>query len=132
MRTLALLLSLLLSLPGSMPARAGENAHVIVLGTWGPDALWQGKLSRGLHRIVSGTGAEALDAGPLVRDYGKAHADTAMTIDAIGHPTVDANLLVAGALYRQLTGNAPKAVAFDTTAAMLPPLADLKPDTLLS
>ena len=108
------------------------NVRVIVLGTWGPDALWQGKLSRGLHRIVAGTGAEALDVGPLVRDYGKAHADTAMTLDAIGHPTVDANLLVAGALYRQLTGNAPKAVAFETTAPMQPPLADLKPDKLLS
>ena len=108
------------------------KVRVIVLGTWGPDAIWQGKLSRGLHRVVSGTQAEVLDVGPLVREYGKAHAGTAMTSDAIGHPTVDASLLVAGALYRQLTGNAPQAIAFETTAAMLPPLAALKPDQLLS
>jgi hypothetical protein len=108
------------------------NVRVIVLGTWGPDAIWQGKLSRGLHRVVNGTKAEALDVGPLVRDYGKGHGGQAMTTDAIGHPTIDASLLVAGALYRQLTGNAPQAVAFETKAPMLPPLAAITADKLLS
>jgi len=108
------------------------NVRVIVLGTWGPDAIWQGKLSRGLNRVVAGTKAEALDVGPLVRDYGKKHGGTPMGIDQIGHPSVDANLLVAGALYRQLTGNTPQALAFETKAAMLPALADIKPDQLLS
>ena len=109
-----------------------HNLRVIVLGTWGPDSIWQGKLSRGLKRVVAGTKAEALDVGPLLRDYGKAHAQTPMTTDAILHPSLDASLLVAAALYRQLTGNAPQAVAFETNAAMLPGLADLKPDKLLS
>jgi hypothetical protein len=45
---------------------------------------------------------------------------------------VDANLLVASALYRQLTGNAPRAVAFATTAALLPAMSDIRPDQLLS
>jgi hypothetical protein len=108
------------------------NLRVIVLGTWGPDAIWQGKLSRGLTRVVSGNKAEALDVGPLVREYGKQNAGTPMAIDAIGHPSVDANLLVAGALYRQLTGNAPQAMAFETRAPMLPAMAALKPDQLLS
>ena len=109
-----------------------SNVRVIVLGTWGPDAIWQGKLSRGLKRVVAGTKAEALDVGPLVRDYGKAHGGTPMTSDAIGHPTLDASLLVAGALYRQLTGNVPQANGFETKAPMLPPLADIRPDKLLS
>jgi hypothetical protein len=108
------------------------NVRVIVLGTWGPDAIWQGKLSRGLNRVVSGTKAEALDVGPLVREFGKKHGGTPMAIDQIGHPSVDANLLVASALYRQLTGNAPRAVAFATTAALLPAMSDIKPDQLLS
>ena len=109
-----------------------HNVRVIVLGTWGPDSIWQGKLSRGLKRVVAGTEAEALDVGPLLRDYGKAHPQTPMTTDAILHPSLDASLLVAAALYRQLTGAAPQAVAFETTAPMLPGLADLKPDKLLS
>jgi hypothetical protein len=109
-----------------------HNLRVIVLGTWGPDAIWQGKLSRGLHRVVNGTTAEALDVGPLVRDYGKSHGGQSMTTDAIGHPGIDASLLVAGALYRQLTGNAPRAVAFETSAPMLPPLAAISADKLLS
>ena len=107
------------------------NVRVIVLGTWGPDAIWQGKLSRGLKRVVAGTRAEALDVGPLLRDYGKAHAQVPMTIDAV-HPSLDASLLVAGALYRQLTGNAPQAVGFETSAAMLPPLARIEGGELLS
>jgi hypothetical protein len=111
---------------------AKYNVRVIVLGTWGPDAIWQAKLGRGLHRVVSGTAAEALDVGPLVRDYGKAHAGTPVTTDAILHPSIDASLLVAGALYRQLTGNAPQAIAFETSAPMLPPLAALRADRLLS
>jgi len=108
------------------------NLRVIVLGTWGPDAIWQGKLTRGLKRVVSGTKAEALDVGPLVRDFGKANPSVTMTTDQIGHPSIDAQLLVAGALYRQLTGNTPQALAFETTGAMLPPLAAITPDKLLS
>lgn len=107
-----------------------HRVRVIVLGTWGPDAIWQGKLSRGLRRVAGG--AEALDVGPLVRDYGKAHAGTPMTTDAIGHPTIDASLLVAAALYRQLSGVIPEAIGFDTNAPMLPPLARLQADRLLS
>jgi hypothetical protein len=106
------------------------NVRVIVLGTWGPDAIWQGKLSRGGKRVAGK--AEFLDVGPLVRDYGKAHANTPMTSDAILHPTLDASLLVAGALYRQLTGNTPQALAFETRAPMLPPLAALDPKLPLS
>ena len=107
-----------------------NNVRVIVLGTWGPDAIWQGKLSRGARRVAGK--AEVLDVGPLLRDYGKAHPDTAMTTDAIGHPTLDASLLIAGALYRQLTGNTPQAIGFETSAPLLPPLARLDSDKLLS
>lgn len=107
-----------------------NNVRVIVLGTWGPDAIWQGKLSRGGKRVAGK--AEFLDVGPLLRDYGKAHPDTKMTSDAIGHPTLDASLLVAGALHRQLTGDTSQALAFETRAPMLPPLARLEPDKLLS
>jgi hypothetical protein len=109
-----------------------HGVRVIVLGTWGPDAIWQGKLGRGLKRVVSGTEAEALDAGPLVRDFGKAHPATAMTTDPIGHPGLDASLLVAGALYRQLSGEAPQPLAFETSAPMLPPMARMRGDRMLS
>jgi hypothetical protein len=107
-----------------------QQMRVIVLGTWGPDAIWQRKLGRGLRRVVAGTEAEALDTGPLVRDYGKAHG-VEMTIDSL-HPTLDASLLVAGALYRQLSGETPQPLAFATTAPMLPPLARMESKALLS
>jgi hypothetical protein len=109
-----------------------HGVRAIVLGTWGPDALWQGKLGRGLRRVVSGSKAEALDLGPLVRDYGKAHPQVPMTRDEIGHPTLDASLLVAAALYRQLSGVAPEAKALQTGAPMLPPMARMEGDRLLS
>lgn len=107
-----------------------HHVRVILLGTWGPDAIWQGRLSRGLKRVAGQ--AETLDVGPVLRDYAKAHPGTPMTSDAIGHPTLDASLLVAAALYRQLTGVTPQAIAFESRAPLLPPLAALDPKELLS
>ena len=100
--------------PGSVKAhqnfaRLGKQlgVRVILLGTWGPDSIWQGQLSRGLRRLATLTGAEALDAGPLVRAYGKSHPATPMYSDAILHPRIEASLLVAMALLRRLRGSLP-------------------------
>jgi hypothetical protein len=112
-------------------ARA-RGMRVIVLGTWGPDSIWQGQLSRGLRKLADSIDAQALDAGPPVRAYAKAHADTAMTSDAIGHPTLDASLLVAALLYRQLDGHPAQAGELQVAAPMLPANARVAADRLLS
>jgi hypothetical protein len=109
-----------------------HGLRVIVLGTWGPDSIWQSLLSRGLRNLAKSIEAEALDAGAPVRAYAKTHPQTAMTSDAVLHPTLDASVLVAALLYRQVTGQAPRADALTVSAAMLPGNAQVAADRLLS
>lgn len=103
-------------------ARLGRQlgVRVVLLGTWGPDSIWQGQLSRGLRKLATLTGAEALDVGPLVRAYGKSHPETPMYSDAVLHPHMDASLLVAMALLQRLAGSLPAASDL-VIEAMMPP-----------
>jgi hypothetical protein len=108
-----------------------RGLRVILLGTWGPDSIWQARLSRGLRNLARTIGAETLDAGPPVRSFAKAHPQVAMT-DATLHPTLDASLLVAALLYRQVTGQPAPARPLQIPAALLPVNADIAADQLLS
>lgn len=109
-----------------------HRMRVILLGTWGPDAIWQAQLSRGLRQLAATTGAQALDTGPLVRDYAKAHPQTPMYSDAMLHPTLDASLLMAAGLYRMISGHVPQASTFEIDVPLLPGLARVDPGKLLS
>lgn len=109
-----------------------HGMRVLLLGTWGPDAIWQAKLSRGLRQVAAMVDAEPVDAGAGLRARAKADPSLPLTGDRIGHPTLDGSLLVALALYRQLSGHAAVAADFEVRAAMLPPLARVLPDALLS
>jgi len=109
-----------------------HGMRVLVLGVWGPDAIWQGQLSRGLRQLADATGAQALDTGPLVRDYAKAHPLTPMYSDAILHPTLDTSLLMAADLYRMISGHVPQASTFEIEVPLLPGLARVDAGKLLS
>jgi hypothetical protein len=112
-------------------ARA-RGMRVLLLGTWGPDAIWQAQLSRGLRQLAGMVDAEPVDAGALLRDQAKADPAVPLTSDNIGHPTLDGSLVMALALYRQLAGHPAVAADFELRAAMLPPNARVRPDALLS
>lgn len=109
-----------------------HGMRVLLFGTWGPDAIWQGQLSRGLRKLADATDAEAVDAGADVRAFGTTHPQTTMYVDGILHPSLDASLLVAGRLYRQLENHAAEPLSFETTAALLPTRAAVKANVLLS
>jgi len=111
---------------------AEHHMRVIVLGTWGPDAIWQSQLSRGLRLLADKIGAEALDTGPPVRAYAETHAQTPMYSDAILHPALDASLLMAAELYRSIAGQPAQASTFETSAPILPARALVVADKLLS
>lgn len=115
-------------------ARLGRQlgVRVVLLGTWGPDSIWQGQLSRGLRKLSALTGAEALDVGPLVRAYGKSHPETPMYSDAILHPRMEASLLVAMALLQRLAGSLPEASDLTIEATMPPANARPSAQSLMS
>ncbi|MFT3806930.1 hypothetical protein [Arenimonas sp.] len=109
-----------------------HGMRVLLFGTWGPDAIWQGQLSRGLRKLADATSAEAVDIGADVRAYGEAHAETKLYTDSTLHPALDASLLAAGRLYRQIEGRAAEPIAFETQAALLPTRAAVRADRPLS
>jgi hypothetical protein len=115
-------------------ARLAEEhrMRVILLGTWGPDAIWQGQLSRGLRQLAEATRAKPLDTGPLVRAYAKANPRTPMYTDAILHPALDASLLMAADLYRMISEHVPQAASFEINVPLLPGLARVDAGKLLS
>jgi hypothetical protein len=100
-------------------ARA-RGMRVILLGTWGPDAIWQKQLSRSLRKIAAQTGAEAVDAGADLRGFGQRHPTIALYQDAGLHLTLDGSLRVAAGLIRQLSGQAPVARILSPAAPLYP------------
>lgn len=108
-----------------------HGVRVVLLGTWGPDAIWQAQLGRGLRQLAAMTKAEPLDLGAMARAQDKADPSRPMTTDAIGHPSLDGSLLMALALYRQLGGRAAEPVAFEIRDAPTP-TAPVRADVLLS
>ena len=103
-----------------------RGMRVILLGTWGPDAIWQGQLSRGVRRLAAKIDAEAVDAGPVLRDYASEHPTPAMFQDDILHPTLDGSLILAGLLYRQVSGHVAMARALQIDAPLYP--VRIRPD----
>jgi hypothetical protein len=55
-----------------------------------------------------------------------------MYSDALLHPTLDASLLVAIDLYREIAGRIPRAAGFQISAPLLPGLARIDSGKLLS
>lgn len=109
-----------------------HGLRTLVLGTWGPDSIWQSQLSHGLLQLASGINAEPLDTGPAVRAYARSHPQTAMYSDAVLHPTLEASLLMAIELYRKLTGAIPTAKPLEIAVPLVPPRGKVLADQLFS
>lgn len=103
-----------------------KGVRVILLGTWGPDSLWQKQLSRALRKVAAQVGAEALDAGADLRAFGKAHPDTPIYQDDALHPSLDGSLRIASGLVRHLTGAMPAPGARTIHAPLYP--VRIRPD----
>jgi len=110
-------------------ARAA-GARTLLLATWGPDETWQLKLDRAVRQLASRTSAEVVPAGSVLRAWAAAHSSEATFPDKV-HPSVPATLIMAGQLYRAITGNDAQAADVTLDFALLPPMAAVKPDTPL-
>jgi len=101
-------------------AAKAKGMRVILLGTWGPDSLWQKQLSRALRKVAAQVGAEALDAGADLRAFGKAHPGTPIYQDEGLHPSLDGSLRIASRLVLHITGKTPVAGARTIAAPLYP------------
>lgn len=99
---------------------AGEKkAKTFVFATWGPDERWQGKLDRSARLVAEKCSATVFDAAAALRALHAAQPAIDLYPDNI-HPSTQASLMLALALYRDIVGNAPIAKDLRVTAPLLP------------
>lgn len=107
--------------------RAGEKgAKTFVFTTWGPDDRWQAKLDRSARLIADKSSAEIFDAAAALRALHRAQPAIDLYPDNT-HPSTQASLMLALALYRDITGAVPAVKDLRVTAPLLPVNAAVSP-----
>ena len=97
----------------------GKEGKAFVFVTWGPDERWQGKLDRSARLIAEKSSAKLFDAAAALRALHKAQPAIDLHPDGT-HPSTQASLMLALALYRDIAGNPPVAKDLRVTAPLLP------------
>ena len=96
-----------------------KDAKVFVFATWGPDERWQRKLDRSARLIAEKSTAKVFDAAGALRALQKAQPAIELYPDNT-HPSTQASLMLALALYRDISGTTPAARDLRVTAPLLP------------
>lgn len=95
------------------------GARTLLFATWAPDERQQGRVARGTRQLAQRIGAEVFDAAGVLAALRKAQRATSPTPDGV-HPSTQASLLLALALYRQISGQIPQARELRVDAPLLP------------
>lgn len=96
-----------------------KGAAVLLFGTWGPDERWQGKLDRSVRMIARKHDAKVFDAAGALAALHESQPDVRLYPDGT-HPSTLASVMLALALYRDVTGHAPVAGDLRVNAPLLP------------
>lgn len=106
------------------------GAQTFIFTTWGPDDKWQGRLGRSARMMAGKTSAKVFNAAGMLDALRKADPAAKLLPDAT-HPSPRASLMIAVALYRDLTGVTPVARELRVTAPLLPSNAAVSPDSAM-
>ena len=96
-----------------------KGGKVLVFASWGPDERWQGKLDRSARMIAESNSAKVFDAAAALRALHEVQPAIDLYPDDT-HPSTQASLMLALALYRDITGTTPIARDLRVTAPLLP------------
>ena len=107
-----------------------SGAKVLLFGTWGPDERWQGKLDRSVRMLARKHAAGIFDAAGTLVALQQAQPGTKLYPDGT-HPSTLASVMLALALYRDVTGQVPVAKDLRVTAPLLPVNAAVSPDSAM-
>lgn len=102
------------------------GARPLLFATWGPDERWQGKLDRSIRMIAGKTSATVFPAAGMLSALREAQPGIRLFPDGT-HPSTQASLMLALALYREVTGGNPVARDLRVTAPLLPVNAAVSP-----
>jgi len=111
----------------SFVALAKESgAKTLLFTTWSQDERMQGRINRGMRQLAKENGATVFNAAGAIGALHKAVPATTPYPDGT-HPSTQASLMLAVALYRDITGSAPAPKALRMNAPLLPVNAAVSP-----
>lgn len=96
-----------------------HGAKTLLLTTWARDARGQARIDRGMRQLAVDTGATLLDGAAAIESMRKSQPSIRPYPDGT-HPSTQASLMLAVALYRGITGTVPVARDLRVTAPLLP------------
>ena len=96
-----------------------QGAKTLLFTTWARDARTQGRINRGMRQLAQDTGATVFDAAGAIAALQATQPNTSPYPDGT-HPSTQASLMLALALYRDITGTTPTAKALRIDAPLLP------------
>lgn len=96
-----------------------HGARTLLFQTWGPDEKWQARLDSSLRLVADQASASIFDAAGALEALHKAQPKGVLYPDGT-HPSTQASLMLALALYRDVTGATPIARDLRVRAPLLP------------
>lgn len=96
-----------------------RGARTLLFQTWGPDKKWQARLDRSLRLVADQASAAIFDAAGALEALHKAQPKAVLYPDGT-HPSTQASLMLAVALYRDITGATPGPRDLRVRAPLLP------------
>ena len=104
-----------------------RGAKVLLEITWGPDERWDARLSRSIGMIAKDTASQTFNAAAALQALRASQPGVELLPDG-SHPSTQASLMLALALYKDITGRMPDAREFRIKAPLLPVNAAVSPE----
>lgn len=96
-----------------------RGAKVLLFASWGPDRKWDGRLMFSIGSVARELDAKLFNAAGALNALRKAQPE-AVLFPEPNQPSIQASLMLALALYRDITGNTPTARDLQVRAPLLP------------
>ena len=96
-----------------------SGAKTLLFTTWSHDERMQGRIHGGMRKLAKDTGATVFNAAGAIASLHKAQPGSTPYPDGT-HPSTQASLMLAVALYRDITGTAPAPKALRVGGPLLP------------
>lgn len=110
---------------------AGEHgARVLLFTDWARDERAQGRIKGGMRKLAKETNAKVFDAAGAIEAMRKAQPTHTPYPDG-SHPSIQASLTLALALYRDVAGATPTPKDLRVAAVLLPPNTAVSPAVAL-
>lgn len=107
-----------------------KGAKLLLFTTWAKDPRGQARIDRGMRVLAAETKGSVFNAASAIASLQQTQPNTRAFPDGT-HPSTQASLMLALALYREITGTTPAATDLRVTAPLLPVAAAVSGDSAM-